>query len=88
MSELSQEEIDVKAKEAKSQGDAALYRQDNKGAAKLYGQALQLSPRPSAPIYCSELAAELMRLGYYSKVLELLSKENPGILISAGLICF
>ncbi|KAL4168729.1 hypothetical protein KRP22_012125 [Phytophthora ramorum] len=69
--ELSQEEKEAKAEEVKAQGNAALSRQDYEGAAKLYREALQLSPEgPSSHIYHSNLAAALMYLGKYTDVID------------------
>jgi len=69
--EMSKEEKEAKAEEAKAQGNAALSRQDYEGAAKLYREALQLSPEgPSSHIYHSNLAAALMYLGKYTEVVD------------------
>ncbi|KAL7693739.1 putative Heat shock chaperonin-binding, tetratricopeptide-like helical domain superfamily [Plasmopara halstedii] len=68
---LTIEEKELKAEEAKTQGNAALSRQDYEGAAKLYREALQLSPHgPSSHIYHSNLAAALMYMGKYSEVID------------------
>ncbi|KAE9049016.1 hypothetical protein PR001_g3601 [Phytophthora rubi] len=69
--ELSKEEKAAKAEEVKTQGNAALSRQDYEGAAKLYREALQLSSDgPSSHIYHSNLAAALMYLGKYTEVID------------------
>ncbi|KAG3206812.1 hypothetical protein PC128_g548 [Phytophthora cactorum] len=69
--ELSKEEKEAKAEEVKAQGNAALSRQDYEGAAKLYREALLLSPDgPSSHIYHSNLAAALTYLGKYTEVID------------------
>ncbi|KAG1684796.1 hypothetical protein DVH05_009403 [Phytophthora capsici] len=69
--ELTKEEKQAKAEEMKAQGNAALSAQDYEGAAKLYREALQLSPDgPSSHIYHSNLAAALTYLGKYTEVID------------------
>uniref|UniRef100_A0AAV1U535 STI1 domain-containing protein n=1 Tax=Peronospora matthiolae TaxID=2874970 RepID=A0AAV1U535_9STRA len=71
MPEMSKEEKEAKAEEAKAQGNAALSLQDYERAAKFYREALQLSAHgPSSHIYHSNLAAALMYLGQYSDVID------------------
>ena len=71
MPEMSKEEKEAKAEEAKAQGNAALSLQDYEGAARFYREALQLSAYgPSSHIYHSNLAAALMYLGQYSDVID------------------
>ncbi|CAI5734930.1 unnamed protein product [Hyaloperonospora brassicae] len=69
--EMTTEEKEAKAEEAKAQGNAALGLQDYEGAAKFYRAALQLSSDgPSSHIYHSNLAAALMYLGQYTEVID------------------